>query len=221
MNIILLGPPGAGKGTQAKRIAGAHSLVHLSSGDLLRAERAADSELGRKVSKFMDAGKLVPDELVTQVVLNRVRQELSSDENGVLLDGFPRTLSQAKDLDVTLTDIEEQICGAINLTLDDEQIVRRLTGRRSCPKCGAVYHVKAKPPKRAGRCDVCGSEVVQRSDDAEEVVRERLEVYRRQTQPLEEYYRQAGLLQEVDSDMEIDTVTGEIEELLRSCCFEK
>lgn len=209
--MVLLGPPGAGKGTQAKRIVESRSLVHLSSGDLLRAERSAGTELGKKVASIMDSGQLVSDELVTEVVLGRIREEFERGESGLLLDGFPRTISQAKDLDEALAGLDEKVGKVISLKLADEIVVERLVGRRSCPKCGRVYHIQASAPKRKGVCDACDGELVHRSDDTEEVVRERLDVYVRQTQPLEEYYGQAGLLSEIDANMAIEQVSGEIE----------
>jgi len=221
LNVILVGPPGAGKGTQAKRLVDGYNLVHLSSGDMLRAERAAGSELGRKVTQYMDSGQLVPDELVTQVVLNRIREELTSGEKGLLLDGFQRTISQAQDLDQTLRGIGERIAAVIDLSLGDETIVERMAGRRSCPQCGRVYHAKANPPADGTHCDACGTAVVQRADDREEVVRNRLEVYRRQTQPLEDYYRQAGLLREIDAEGDIGDIQKKIEHELKRSTVDK
>lgn len=220
MNVILLGPPGAGKGTQAKALVDVFDLVHLSSGDMLRAERSAGSALGQKVADYMNSGQLVPDELVTQIVFNRIREELAADAKGVLLDGFPRTLVQAEDLDAALKGISETLAAVIDLKLDDSIIIERMAGRRSCPKCGQVYHIKANPPKDGTACTACGAQVVQRDDDAEPVVRERLDVYRRQTQPLEDYYQRAGLLEEIDAGENIDSVRDQVQKTLR-CSFEK
>lgn len=214
VNLILLGPPGAGKGTQAKRLVEKFPLVHLSSGDMLRAERAAGSALGKKVTEYMDGGKLVPDELVTEVVISRIRQELASGKHGVLLDGFPRTINQAKDLDRAFAAIGATIGAVIDLQLDPERVVDRMSGRRSCSKCGRVYHLAANPPATADVCDDCRLPLVQRADDAEAVVRKRLAVYAEQTAPLEAYYREAGTLRLIDADGEIDAVTTQIENVV-------
>lgn len=211
MNLVLLGPPGAGKGTQAKRLIEQYPLVHLSSGDMLRAERAAGSELGKKVTGFMDSGSLVPDELVTAVVISRIKHELSEGKKGVLLDGFPRTLSQAKDLDTAFAQIGAKIDAVIDLQLDTDLIVDRMSGRRSCSKCGRVYHMTANPPKDGVNCDDCNEPLLQRPDDKEDVVRKRLTVYVEQTAPLEAYYRQTGVLKVVDASLEIDEVTAKIQ----------
>jgi len=210
VNLILLGPPGAGKGTQAKRLVERYPLVHLSSGDMLRAERAEGSELGKSVQSFMDSGKLVPDELVTEVVISRIRRELSENSKGVLLDGFPRTEPQAQDLAKAMEQIQEKIDAVIDLQLDSEIIVERMAGRRSCPKCGRVYHLQANPPKNDNLCDDCNVELIQRPDDKEEVVRNRIAVYQEQTAVLEEFYRRAGILQIVDASQDIDSVSESI-----------
>jgi len=214
VNLILLGPPGAGKGTQAKRLVDSYPLVHLSSGDMLRAERAAGSELGKKVTGFMDSGKLVPDELVTEVVIERIRKELATSGKGVLLDGFPRTLNQAKDLAKAFEKMGSQIDAVIDLSLDPELIVERMSGRRSCSKCGRVYHTVANPPKNGRSCDDCGVGLIQRADDKEEVVRNRLKVYTEQTAPLEAYYRESGLLQMTDAGKDIDSVSSQIKNIV-------
>jgi adenylate kinase len=215
VNLVLLGPPGAGKGTQAKMLADRFPLVHLSSGDMLRAERAAGSELGKKVISYMDGGKLVPDELVTEVVISRIGQELKSGTKGVLLDGFPRTLNQAKDLDTAFAKMGAKIHAVIDLQLDQELIVDRMSGRRSCSKCGRVYHVKSNPSKNGTTCDDCGAELIQRSDDKEDVVRKRLSVYVEQTAPLEEYYNKTGLLKLIDASCAIDQVNLQVEKAVQ------
>ncbi len=210
VNLILLGPPGAGKGTQAKRLVERYPLVHLSSGDMLRAERAAGSELGKSVQSFMDSGKLVPDELVTEVVISRIKRELSAGDKGVLLDGFPRTEQQANDLAKAMEQINEKIDAVIDLQLDSKVIVERMAGRRSCPKCGRVYHLKANPPKNDNMCDDCNVELIQRPDDKEEVVRKRIAVYEEQTAILEDFYRKVGILKVVDAAQDIDSVSESI-----------
>jgi adenylate kinase len=214
-NLVLLGPPGAGKGTQAKRLIEEFPLVHLSSGDMLRAERAAGSELGKKVTSYMDSGSLVPDELVTAVVILRIKSELSSGKKGVLLDGFPRTLSQAKDMDKAFVEMGAKIDAVIDLQLDTNLIVDRMSGRRSCSKCGRVYHMTANPPKDGKNCDDCKAALIQRPDDKEEVVRKRLVVYTEQTAPLEDYYRKNGVLKEVDASLEIDAVSAKVKAELK------
>ena len=196
LRLVLLGPPGAGKGTQAARLAETFGLVHLSSGDILRAERAAGTDLGRQASAFMDSGGLVPDELIVAMMAAHIAQP--ECDAGYVLDGFPRTLAQAEALDEALARQRRSLRAAINLDVPDDVVAERLTGRRVCPTCGAVYHVQHTPPKAPGRCDKDGQALVQRSDDTEEVVRHRLETYHRQTEPLIAYYREHGLLREVD-----------------------
>jgi adenylate kinase len=214
INVVLLGPPGAGKGTQAKRLVDRYPLVHLSSGDMLRAERAAGSELGSKVTEFMDSGKLVPDALVTEVVISQIMKVLASGEKGVLLDGFPRTLNQAKDLDKALAADGTKIDVAVDLLLDPEVIVDRMAGRRSCSQCGRVYHMTANPPKDGTNCDDCKVPLVQRVDDKEDVVRNRLSVYTEQTAPLEDYFQAVGILSPVDAGQDIDSVTDQMTQAL-------
>jgi adenylate kinase len=213
MNLILLGPPGAGKGTQAKRTAAAFGLKHLSSGDILRAERKAGTELGKKAQAFMDSGALVPDDLVVAMMADHIgRPECS---HGVLLDGFPRTRPQAEALDRKLAEIGKKIDLVIDLAVSDDEVASRLTGRRSCPKCGEVYHMTFQPPKQGGRCDQDGTELIIREDDKESVVRQRLTTYHDQTEPLIAYYRQKGLLRQVDGSLPMDQVGSAVETLCR------
>ncbi len=204
MNLVLLGPPGAGKGTQAKRLAEAFRLRHLSSGDVLRAERKKGSELGRKVSGYMDSGALVPDEIIVEVILAQL-QDLGG-ASGFLLDGFPRTGPQAESLDAALAKAGQKVDLVVNIQVPDEEIVGRITGRRSCPTCGAVYHLEHLPPARPGLCDVEGAGLVHRQDDTREVVQQRLAAYHAQTAPLESYYRGKGVLAEVDGSQNADAV---------------
>lgn len=213
MNLVILGPPGAGKGTQAVRLAQAFSLRHLSSGDLLRAERARGSELGKKAAEYMDAGKLVPDEIIIGAVL----AQLSSlgDKAGLLLDGFPRTVAQAESLDKALAEAGKRVDAVPALAVPDEMILDRITGRRTCPRCNAVYHVKTLPPAQEGICDADGTALVQRPDDTAEVVKQRLDAYHRQTAPLEAYYRKKGLLVEVDGSLEMDAVFRALSKAVR------
>jgi adenylate kinase len=195
LRLILLGPPGAGKGTQAARIAEDYDIPHIATGDIFRANVKQGTELGRKAKEYMDAGELVPDE----VVIGMVRDRLDEDDarEGFLLDGFPRTVPQAEALQELLLELGRPIDVVIRYAIDDEEVVRRISGRRTCEDCGATYHVEVDPPEQAGVCDRCGSEVVQREDDREEVVRNRLDVYHRETQPLEFFFWERKLLRDV------------------------
>lgn len=213
MNLVLLGPPGAGKGTQAARISKTFGLLHLSSGDILRAERQAKSELGRKAQDYMDRGVLVPDELILAMMMSHVDRSKGS---GVLLDGFPRTLGQAEGLDRLLAERGMKIDAVVNMVVDDADVTRRLTGRWSCPTDGRVYHEVYSPPKKAGVCDACGSALVRRKDDEPEVVTRRLETYAAETKPLVVYYKTRGVLQEVDASGGMDEVTASIEKVCRT-----
>lgn len=206
MNLILLGPPGAGKGTQAVRIAEAFGLQHLSSGDVLRAERKSGTDLGGRVAKYMDSGALVPDEIIVEVILARVLKP--TRPAGVLLDGFPRTLAQAEALDVALTKAGKKVDLVVSLVVPDEPIVDRITGRRSCPTCGAIYHLKSMPPRKPGVCDKDDAALIHRTDDTAAVVEQRLAAYHAQTRPLETYYRGKGVMVEVDGTSEVETVFG-------------
>ncbi len=209
MIAILLGPPGAGKGTQAKRLAQKMQALHLSSGDLLRAEKAAGTELGKQAAGYMDRGELVPDSLIIEMMVGKMTQAKS-----ILLDGFPRTLAQAEALDVGLTKHGLKIHRIINIDVPDVEVERRMTGRRSCAACGAVYHVDFAPPKTAGKCDKDGLDLVQRNDDKPEVVRKRLITYHQQTQPLVDYYSKHGLLKDVDGTQSPEKVETKVEAAL-------
>ncbi len=190
MRVVIMGPPGAGKGTQAKRLLERFDMVHLSSGDILRAERAAGSELGEKLKSHMDAGELVPDEIVVEIMAGAIARQ--DADKGVLLDGFPRTVAQAEALDKQLEQLGLALEAVLLIEADESLLVDRITGRRSCPDCGRVYHVKNIPPAEEGVCDACETELVQRDDDTEEVVRRRLSAYRSQTEPVIEYYAADG-----------------------------
>jgi adenylate kinase len=185
-NVILLGPPGAGKGTQAERIAAGYALPHISTGEMLRAALAQGTDMGLAAQKFMEAGALVPDEVVIGVVRDRLAQ--ADAQKGFLLDGFPRTIEQAERLDVMLADSGRAVTHVILLDVPEDELVERLAGRRMCKGCGKGYHVVFDPPQNEGVCDVCGAELYQRSDDNEATVRNRLKVYRAQTEPLVGYY---------------------------------
>lgn len=200
--VILLGPPGAGKGTQASRLSAELGLPHISTGDLFREHRAKGTELGRRAQSYMDSGKLVPDELVLDMLFDRVSKPDSA--RGYLLDGFPRTMPQAEALAQRLKPSDD--VRVINLAVADTALVDRLTGRRTCKACGNIHHVHTAPPKNAGLCDKCGGELVQRTDDDPATVSKRLAVYREQTLPLEGYYRARGVLREVDGERAPDEV---------------
>lgn len=212
MKIIMLGAPGAGKGTQAKKIAKKYGVPHISTGDIFRANIKEGTELGTKAKTFMDQGLLVPDELVVELVVDRIRQ--ADCENGFVLDGFPRTIPQAEALDAALKKIGEAMDYAIDVDVPDENIINRMSGRRACLDCGATYHIVTIPTKVEGICDVCGSKVVLRDDDQPETVKKRLEVYHAQTQPLIEYYQKQNILKTVDGTQPMDAVFGAIVEIL-------
>ena len=208
MKIIMLGAPGAGKGTQAKMIAEKYSIPHVSTGDIFRANIKNGTELGKEAKKYMDQGLLVPDELTVKILLDRVAQP--DCVNGYVLDGFPRTIPQAQVLDEALTKLGEKIDYAINVDVPDENIVKRMSGRRACLKCGATYHIEHIPPKKEGICDTCGSELVLRDDDKPETVLNRLKVYHEQTQPLIDFYTTKGVLKTVDGTVDMQDVFASI-----------
>ena len=208
MKIIMLGAPGAGKGTQAKRIAEKYSIPHISTGDIFRANIKEGTELGKKAKEYMDQGLLVPDELVVDLVVDRVGQ--ADCKNGYVLDGFPRTIPQAESLDAALAKLGEKMDYAIDVDVPDENIVSRMGGRRACVGCGATYHVEFNPTKTEGICDVCGEKLILRDDDQPETVQKRLDVYHEQTQPLIDYYTEQGVLKTVDGTRSLDEVFQEI-----------
>lgn len=212
MKIIMLGAPGAGKGTQAKMIADKYQIPHISTGDIFRANIKNGTELGREAKTYMDKGELVPDELTVRILLDRVAQP--DCEKGYVLDGFPRTIPQAEVLDQELTKRNEKIDYAINVEVPDENIVRRMSGRRACVSCGATYHMVHIPPKKEGVCDKCGNELILRDDDKEDTVKNRLGVYHDQTQPLIEYYSGKGVLHSVDGTIDMMDVFKSITDIL-------
>ncbi|MCI8919851.1 MAG: adenylate kinase [Eubacterium sp.] len=204
MKIIMLGAPGAGKGTQAKRIAEKYSIPHISTGDIFRANIKNGTDLGKKAKEYMDQGLLVPDELTCDLVMDRIQQD--DCRNGFVLDGFPRTIPQAEALDGALNKIGQKMDFAVDVDVPDENIVNRMGGRRACLSCGATYHVEFNPTKADGICDACGAQTVLRDDDKPETVQKRLTVYHDQTQPLIDYYKNQGILKSVDGTQPMDSV---------------
>ncbi len=212
MKVVMLGAPGAGKGTQAKKIAAKYNIPHISTGDIFRANIKNGTELGKKAKTYMDQGLLVPDELVGDLVVDRVNQEDCAD--GYVLDGFPRTIPQAEALTKALASQGQKLDYAIDVDVPDENIVRRMSGRRACVGCGATYHLEYAPTKKEGICDVCGGELILRDDDKPETVEKRLGVYHEQTQPLIDYYTNAGILKRVDGTVDIEEVFQAVVQIL-------
>lgn len=212
MRIVLLGPPGSGKGTQARMMVEMYGIPHITTGDLLREEVAKGTGVGKIAKPYMDRGELVPDEVVTRMLEERLSQPDCAD--GFVLDGYPRNMNQAESLDIILDRLGVKLDCVLNILVDDEEIVRRLTTRRICPSCGAIYNLRNKPPKREGICDQCGGEVIQREDDKEEVIRRRLEVYKKQAEPILEWYREKSLLRDIRGDVGLQALPGEIKRVL-------
>jgi adenylate kinase len=213
MKIIMLGAPGAGKGTQAKKIAGKFGIPHISTGDIFRANIKNGTELGKKAKTYMDKGELVPDSLVVDLIMDRFKE--ADCANGYVLDGFPRTIPQAEALDAALAANAEKVDYAINVEVPDENIINRMSGRRACVGCGATYHIKYNPTKVEGVCDACGEKLILRDDDKPETVKNRLSVYHEQTQPLIDYYNKAGVLAEVDGTKDMEDVFADIVAILK------
>lgn len=200
MKLVLIGCPGAGKGTQAKKLSSHYGIAHISTGDLLREQMKQGTELGKKVSEIMNAGGLVSDEIVSAMLAERIKAD--DCKNGYILDGYPRNVSQAEGLDAITGPLDKVVC----IDVDDSIIVDRMTGRRGCPKCGAMYHVKYNPPKEEGICDVCGEALIQRKDDNEKTVKNRLNVYHETTAPVINYYDEKGLLVKINGVGDIDEI---------------
>jgi len=212
MKIIMLGAPGAGKGTQAMKIAEKYGVPHISTGDIFRANIKNGTELGAEAKRYMDQGLLVPDELTVKILLDRVANE--DCKNGYVLDGFPRTIPQAEVLDAALTDLGDKIDYAINVDVPDDEIISRMSGRRACVTCGATYHIVNVPPVKEGVCDKCGSQLILRDDDKPETVKNRLSVYHNQTQPLIEFYNNKNILKSVDGTNSMQNIFAEIVKIL-------
>jgi len=213
MKIILLGPPGAGKGTQAVKLVDEYSIPQISTGDMLRAAVREQSPMGIKAKEFMDAGGLVPDEVVVGIVSERLQQDDCT--SGFILDGFPRTVPQADALTAVLAKINKDLDAVISLDVDTEALVLRLTGRRTCKSCGKGFHVTYDPPSPDGTCSACGGQLIQREDDQESTIRNRMQVYHDQTAPLESYYRDLGLLKSVDGMQDMQSVQKSIQSILQ------
>ncbi len=197
MRLILIGPPGAGKGVQADFLTKKFNIPHISTGDMLRSEVKSETELGKMAKTYMDGGKLVPDDVIIAMVANRLKQD--DAKNGFLFDGFPRTVLQAEKLNAMLADLKVTVNAVVNMEISDESVIRRLCARRVCPKCNSIYNVLTMKPKKEGICDKCGAAIIQRDDDREDVIKNRLSVFREQTKPLLEFYTKAGLLFSVNS----------------------
>jgi adenylate kinase len=204
MNVVLFGPPGAGKGTQAKELTKKYNIPHISTGDILRANVRDGTELGKEAKGYMDRGELVPDTVLIGLIRNRLNEADCVD--GYLLDGYPRTIPQADALDGILREIGKPLEVVINIDVSDDNLVERLSGRRTCPNCGESYHVVFNPPEKQGICNVCGFQLYQRDDDREEVIRQRLTVYNQKTKPLIDYYGEAGILVNIDGSGNVDEV---------------
>ena len=214
MNIILMGSPGAGKGTHAKILSKRFSIVHIATGDLLRARVQDGSELGKRAKQVMEQGQLVPDDIVIEMIRERLRE--SDAKNGFILDGFPRTTAQAEALEKMLKELKLKLDIVLDFDVSEEVVIKRLSGRRVCPKCNANYHVPNIPPKLDGICDVCGSTLIQRKDDDSKTVLERLKVYRKQTAPLIDYYEKRGFRKAVNGDLEVEPLQEELGRLFQS-----
>lgn len=212
MNVILLGPPGAGKGTQATTIVKEYRIPHISTGDIFRENIKNGTELGKKAQEYMNQGELVPDDLVIEIATDRLARE--DCHQGFLLDGFPRTVHQAEELDRFLEGRGDKVHHVLNISVAKEELIRRLIGRRVCKNCGATYHIETMKPKVEGVCDVCGGELVQRADDNRETVENRIDVYEQQTMPLIDYYEKAGVLVHIDGSLGLENVFTKIREVL-------
>ena len=212
MKIVMLGAPGAGKGTQAKKIAAKYGIPHISTGDIFRANLKAGTELGLKAKEYMNRGALVPDSLTLELIMDRFKED--DCKEGYVLDGFPRTIPQAEALTEALKKINDKLDFAVNVEVPDEAIVNRMSGRRACLQCGGTYHILYNPPRVEGKCDACGGDLILRADDSPKTVQHRLEVYHNQTQPLIDYYKEEGIFKEVDGTQDMEKVFEDIVKIL-------
>lgn len=213
MHVILMGPPGAGKGTQASRIADETGIEHINVGDMLRQAIRQETELGTKIQSFVEAGELVPDHLVVDLMKDTL-QDLNRRNKGVVIDGYPRNLAQAEALEEMLSELDIQIDAVVYLEVEEEELIRRLTGRRVCRDCGATFHIEYDAPHKQGICDECGGKLHQREDDKRETIEQRLKVYHEETEPLIEFYEERGLLMRVDGSQPIDDVSTSLLEVV-------
>lgn len=216
MNLLIIGAPGAGKGTMSDLLIDTYHLVHVSTGDMLRAAVKAGTPVGLKAQEYMNKGALVPDEVIHDIIVERLSQDDVND--GFLFDGYPRTLNQAKDLDVILKEIGKKIDRVINLNIEDEELIKRITGRRLCPTCGEIFNIYYKAPAKEGICDKCGAELIQRKDDNLESLSVRLEEYHKNTQPVIEYYEAAHIVSHIDAKQGVNEVFNDIKAALEGLC---
>ena len=216
MNLLIIGAPGAGKGTMSDLLIDTYHLVHVSTGDMLRAAVKAGTPVGLKAQEYMNKGALVPDEVIHDIIVERLSQDDVND--GFLFDGYPRTLNQAKDLDVILKEINKKIDRVINLNIEDEELIKRITGRRLCPTCGEIFNIYYKAPAKEGVCDKCGAELIQRKDDNLESLSVRLEEYHKNTQPVIEYYEAADIVSHIDAKQGVNEVFNDIKAALEGLC---
>ncbi|MBQ5554233.1 MAG: adenylate kinase [Erysipelotrichaceae bacterium] len=216
MNLLIIGAPGAGKGTMSDLLINTYHLVHVSTGDMLRAAVKAGTPVGLKAQEYMNKGALVPDEVIHDIIVERLSQD--DIKAGFLFDGYPRTIVQAQDLDLILKEIGLKIDAVINLNIEDDELIKRITGRRLCPTCGEIFNIYYKAPAKEGVCDKCGAELITRKDDNLESLTVRLQEYHKNTQPVIEYYEKAGLVANVDAKQGVDEVFGDIRKLLEGLC---
>ena len=215
MNILIIGAPGTGKGTMSEKLIEKYGIVHVSTGDMLRESVKNGTEVGKKAHGYMERGELVPDEVIHDIILERFAQK--DMDNGILMDGYPRTLAQAEDLDSILASLGKKVDCVLNLELDEKILIERITGRRTCPNCKAIYHIKNMPPKVEGVCDICGSQLVTRKDDTVESLRVRLEAYHESTKDVIGYYANKGIVKTINADQSVEKVFADIVEALGEC----
>ncbi|MBR2553048.1 MAG: adenylate kinase [Clostridiales bacterium] len=215
MNILIIGAPGTGKGTMSEKLIEKYGIVHVSTGDMLRESVKNGTEVGKKAHGYMERGELVPDEVIHDIILERFAQK--DMDNGILMDGYPRTLAQAEDLDSILASLGKKVDCVLNLELDEKILIERITGRRTCPNCKAIYHIKNMPPKVEGVCDICGSQLVTRKDDTVESLRVRLDAYHESTKDVIGYYANKGIVKTINADQSVEKVFADIVEALGEC----